>query len=106
MYASAPKGVREHFNSEDKILKEANPFFVAYVVKLFLDYAPDYLISSSSHKSVSTFLPNIFNICLNFVLLFQDDQRSGVNRLLFSILLKILAFAGDNLVSCTKIGVM
>jgi len=104
-YQTSPKRVIDYFKTEDKIIGELNPFFFSFMVNFILDQAPALLLSPAN-PTVSTLLPNLFNIALYTILAFEEDLFSGIQGRLYSILIRFVNFVGANLEEATKLGIM
>jgi hypothetical protein len=102
MFEASPKSLRDYFKSEETILTQLNPFFLAELLPLYLEKLPAYLTDQS--QADPSYLAHIANNIVYTILIFQDDMKSGVIPTLYSLLNKILNFAEQNLAECTKNG--
>jgi hypothetical protein len=95
----------DYFKTEDKVISELNPYFFDFLLTFFLDQAPTHLLNPTN-PTVSTLLPNLFNIALYTILAFEDDVTSSIQGRLYTILIRIVNFVGANLEETVKLGVM
>ena len=90
--------------SEEHILTRLNPFFFSFLLRFLLKSAPEHLLKSKT--TPRTLIPNMFNIAIHFILLFQDDDRSGIVARMYSLLVMILDHADKNREYYIKSGVI
>ena len=67
-YEANTKNISDYFKSEDKVINDMNPYFFVFLANFFLDTAPQYLMSETV-PSVSTLIPNLFNIALYTIII-------------------------------------
>jgi len=89
-----PKTVLDN-KSEEHIFTRLNPYFFSFIVKFFVKQAPEQFIASK--VSPKTLIPNLINIALYFILIFQEDSRSGILPTLYSLIQRVLNHINKNL---------
>ena len=50
MFEVNPKSVKDYFKNEEKVITEINPFMLTFIVPLYIELAPSYLLG----KNIST----------------------------------------------------
>jgi hypothetical protein len=105
LFEGSSKTVKEYFKTEENVINQMNPFLFVFLVNFFIDSAPKYLLSETT-PSVATLIPNFVNICLYFVLHFQEDASSGLITLLYEVIVRLVNFSGSKLKESVHFGVM